>query len=53
VFCARYRRELKTPERSAALARLRAIERQAGTLTLLFAAKEETYNHARLLREML
>ncbi len=52
-FQARYRAELKTPDPAAALARLHALARDQGTLTLLFASREETRNHAALLREVL
>ena len=52
-FQRRYREELSAPERSAALARLRDAEGQAGMVTLLYAARDETHNHAAALLEML
>ena len=52
-FSAKYRTELKAPERAAALAHLRALGRERGTVTLLYGAREETYNHAALLRGLL
>ena len=52
-FTTKYRKELKTPERAAALAHLRALGRERGTVTLLYGAREETYNHAALLRGLL
>ena len=52
-FALRYREELKAPARAAALDFLRQAEREKGTVTLLFAARNETHNHAVLLREML
>ena len=53
AFSKRYRAELEAPERAAALARLRELERERGTVTLLFGAREETYNHAALLQTLL
>jgi uncharacterized protein YeaO (DUF488 family) len=52
-FKGRYRRELRTPERSAALERLRALQREKGAVTLLFAARDEGRNHAAVLLEVL
>jgi uncharacterized protein YeaO (DUF488 family) len=49
----RYREELATPERSTALERLRALEREKGTVTLLFAARDVAHNHAVQLLEVL
>jgi len=48
-FVARYLQELETSERSAAIRTLKAIEAEKGVVTLLFAAREETHNHAALL----
>ena len=53
AFSSRYRAELKAPERAAALERLRALAREKGRVTLLYGAREETYNHAALLRRLL
>lgn len=52
-FTTRYREELAAPERASALERLRRQERERGTVTLLFAARAETHNHAALLCDML
>ncbi|WP_243091330.1 DUF488 domain-containing protein [Thermus neutrinimicus] len=48
-FLRRYREELRG---NPALERLRALNRE-GTVTLLFGAKEERYNNARALVEIL
>jgi uncharacterized protein YeaO (DUF488 family) len=53
TFKTRYREELKTPERSAGLERLRALGREQSVVTLLFAARDETHNHAAALLEVL
>lgn len=53
VFRTRYRKELLDLERTVALDRLRQAEAAHGTVTLLFAAREETYNHANVLLEAL
>lgn len=52
-FVERYEAELRSPERAAALDRLRDMARERGTVTLLYATREETRNHARLLLERL
>ena len=52
-FQARYRQELELPEPAAALTQLRQAVRDKGTVTLLFASREETKNHAALLRDLL
>jgi uncharacterized protein YeaO (DUF488 family) len=52
-FAKRYRKELEAPERAAALAHLRQTSLDRKTVTLLFGAREETYNHAVLLRDLL
>ena len=53
VFATRYRLELATPAGSAVLAQLRALERDRGTVTLLFGARDEVHNHAVVLRDHL
>jgi uncharacterized protein YeaO (DUF488 family) len=53
AFRARYREELRSPKRSAALARLRHAARTRGSVTLLFAARDTTHNHASVLLEVL
>jgi uncharacterized protein YeaO (DUF488 family) len=52
-FKARYKRELRSAERSAALERLRDAARTRGSVTLLFAARDMTHNHAAVLLEVL
>jgi uncharacterized protein YeaO (DUF488 family) len=52
-FNARYRRELSSAQRSAALERLRDAARTRGSVTLLFAARDTTHNHASVLLEVL
>jgi uncharacterized protein YeaO (DUF488 family) len=52
-FKARYREELKSATRSAALERLREAARTRGSVTLLFAARDTTHNHAAVLLEVL
>lgn len=52
-FKARYREELNSRERSAALARLRETARTRATVTLLFGARDTTHNHANALLEVL
>jgi uncharacterized protein YeaO (DUF488 family) len=52
-FKARYREELRSPQRLAALERLRAAAHSRGAVTLLFAARDPTHNHAAALREVL
>ena len=51
-FSARYRRELEEGEAAQALLD-RAEEDGAGTLVLLFAAKDVEHNHAQVLQEVL
>lgn len=50
-FCVRYRQELETHR--DLLDRLREIERSEGTVTLLFGAREEKFNQARVLVDVL
>jgi uncharacterized protein YeaO (DUF488 family) len=52
-FKARYREELSSTKRSAALERLRDAARTRGSVTLLFAARDPTHNHAAALLELL
>lgn len=52
-FRDRYLQELKAEERAEGLARLRELRDQATTLTLVFAAKNETQNNAVVLQELL
>jgi uncharacterized protein YeaO (DUF488 family) len=52
-FKARYREELGSTKRSAALERLRDAARSRGSVTLLFAARDPIHNHAAALLELL
>jgi uncharacterized protein YeaO (DUF488 family) len=52
-FKARYREELRSTKRSAALDRLRDAARARGSVTLLFAARDVMRNHAAALLEVL
>ncbi|MBX9814553.1 MAG: hypothetical protein A4S12_02180 [Proteobacteria bacterium SG_bin5] len=51
-FEARYRAELAAPERVAALDQIADLAR-AGPVTLLYGAKDETHNQARILAAVL
>lgn len=51
-FRARYRAELLAPEKRLLLAELAERARQ-GTVTILYGAREERYNNAQVLREVL
>lgn len=51
-FRRRYREELATEEARAELDRLRAVAREQ-TVTLLFAARDESRNNAAVLRQVL
>ncbi|NJO31888.1 MAG: DUF488 family protein [Rhodospirillales bacterium] len=52
-FTFRYRQELKSPARASALDLLLQKGREQGIVTLLFAARDETHNHAVVLHELL
>ena len=52
AFGLRYREELQTPIKQAFLRRLRSMG-QKGTVTLLYAAKDEAYNNAHALSKIL
>ncbi len=52
-FQSRYGEELQSPERMAALERLLDLGRGDAMVTLLFGAREERYNHAVMLCELL
>ena len=53
AFAARYRQELTSPERVAALDALRDLGRANQMVTLLFATRDERQSHAVLLIEAL
>jgi uncharacterized protein YeaO (DUF488 family) len=50
-FRERYKKELS--DRQNELSRLKALEKEYGTITLLYSSKEEKYNNAVALREIL
>ncbi len=50
-FRKRYRKELEASEE--ALRRIRALEREKGTVTLLYSAKDEEHNNAVALKDVL
>ena len=52
-FQTRYREELQTSERQSALDQLRKLEQKRGTVTLLFAVRDEVRNHTHVLLEVL
>lgn len=51
-FKQRYKQQLKSKKREQALQKLTNLKKEK-TLTLLFAAKEEKYNHTQILKEVL
>lgn len=51
-FCRRYRQELADDEHAEGMERLRSLH-DAGRVTLVFAAKDETYNQAVVLKDVL
>jgi len=52
-FQKRYAKELSSEERPDLLKRIREIEREKGIVTLLFSTKEERYNNAVALNNVL
>ena len=52
-FQKRYAEELSSEERQDLLKRIREIEREKGTITLLFSTREERYNNAVALNSVL
>ena len=52
-FKARYREELRSPERAAALEHLREAARGRKSVTLLSAVRDVTHSHASMLLEVL
>src|SRR2546422_6472141 len=52
-FQKRYAKELSSEERQDLLKRIREIEREKGTITLLFSTREERYNNAVALSNVL
>ena len=51
-FQKRYSEELQSPQRQVLLRRLRSMARK-GTVTLLFAAKDEEYNNVQVLSSLM
>lgn len=52
-FAKKYRQELQTGEQKASYDKLKKIQKSHDTITLVFAAKEEIYNHPQVLKDML
>jgi len=53
TFKEEYKQELKSGEQKEALDKLKEIAHNNNTVTLIFGAKEETYNQATVLKEIL
>jgi len=53
AFAASYRAELREPPAAEAFRRLTELARSSSSLTLLYAARDETVNHPVILREAL
>jgi len=53
TFNEKYKQELKSGEQKKALDKLKEIAHNNNTVTLIFGAKEETYNQATVLKEIL
>src|SRR5699024_6947210 len=53
TFKEKYKQELKSGEQKKALDKLKEIAHNNNTVTLIFGAKEETYNQATVLKEVL
>ena len=53
TFRKRYLKELSTPSASSALEKLYALQRRHPVLTLVYASKDEQYNNAAVLKELL
>jgi len=52
-FKSMYKKELKNGEQKEAFEKLKEAAKENETVTLLFAAKDEEHNQARVLKEML
>jgi len=52
-FAKKYRKELQSGEQKANYDKLKAIEKENETITLVYAAKDEKHNQAQVLKEML
>ncbi len=52
-FSKKYREELQSGEQKASYDKLKAIEKDNKTITLVFSAKDEQHNQAQVLKEML
>lgn len=53
AFKKKYKKELQDGEQKASYDKLKAIQKEYKTITLIFAAKDEKYNQAQVLKEML
>src|SRR5699024_10121858 len=52
-FKKKYKAELQDGEQKASYDKLKAIQKENGTITLIFSAKDEENNQAQVLKEML
>lgn len=53
AFKKKYQKELRSGEQKASYDKLKSIEKDNTTITLVFSAKDEQYNQAQVLKEML
>ena len=53
MFTKKYRKELQSGEQKASYDKLKAMEKDNATITLVFSAKDEQHNQAQVLKEML
>ncbi len=53
TFTKKYRKELQSGEQKASFDKLKAMEKDNATITLVFSAKDEQHNQAQVLKEML
>lgn len=52
-FKKKYHKELQDGEQKASYDKLKAIQKENNTITLVYAAKDEEHNQAQVLKEML
>ena|SRR5690625_2478628 len=53
AFAKKYRKELQSGEQKASYDKLKEIEKNNETITLVFSAKDEKHNQAQVLKDML
>lgn len=53
AFKTSYKKELQDGEQKAEYDKLKAIEKESDTVTLVYSAKDEEHNQAQVLKEML